>query len=175
MNNDLNQLARSIHANNVSVGWWDSWPNKMDRYETAMMLVISELAEGMEGDRKSLMDTHLTQYPMFQVEIADALIRLLDLAGAVEMDFNIGEGQMNLEVYEMESRTPAEQLYRTVRAMAISRTPYFSINAGIMCCLAIAAAGDFRLRPIVEEKLAYNAQRADHKRENRAKEGGKAY
>lgn len=51
-----------------------------------LMLITSELAEAMEGDRKNLMDDKLPHRKMFEVEIADALIRLLDLAGGMSLD-----------------------------------------------------------------------------------------
>ena len=53
---------------------------------TKLMLIVSELSEAMEGHRKDLNDTHLTNRKMFEVEMADALIRLLDLAGATGID-----------------------------------------------------------------------------------------
>ena len=53
---------------------------------TKLMLIVSELAEAMEGHRKGLMDDKLPHRPMFEVEMADALIRLLDLAGATGID-----------------------------------------------------------------------------------------
>ena len=45
-----------------------------------LMLAVSELAEAMEGDRKSSMDDKLPHRKMFDVEIADCMIRLLDIA-----------------------------------------------------------------------------------------------
>lgn len=56
------------------------------------MLIVSEISECMEGERKGLQDTHLPSRPMAEVELADTLIRILDyaaghgydLAGAVE-------------------------------------------------------------------------------------------
>ena len=45
-----------------------------------LMLCVSELSEAMEGDRKGLMDDKLPTEKMFDVELADALIRILDLA-----------------------------------------------------------------------------------------------
>jgi len=50
------------------------------------MLVVSELAEAMEGDRKNLPDDKLPHRPMREVELADALIRIFDMAGAYNMD-----------------------------------------------------------------------------------------
>lgn len=86
-------------------------------FSNKLMLCVSELSEAMEGDRKGLTDDHLPHRPMREVELADAVIRIFDLAGAYGLDI---EG-------------------------------------------AIA------------EKLDYNKQRADHKPENRAKDGGKSY
>lgn len=45
-----------------------------------LMLAVSELAEAMEGDRKDLMDDKLPHRKMFEVELADALIRIFDMA-----------------------------------------------------------------------------------------------
>ena len=50
------------------------------------MLVVSELAEAMEGHRKSLMDDKLPHRPMIEVELADALIRILDISGGLGFD-----------------------------------------------------------------------------------------
>jgi hypothetical protein len=45
------------------------------------MLMVSEIAEAMEGDRKNLMDDHLPHRPMAEVELVDALIRIFDYCG----------------------------------------------------------------------------------------------
>lgn len=82
-----------------------------------LMLIVSELAECMEGIRKGLMDDKLPHRPMAEVEIVDALIRIFDFAGEEGFDL--------------------EGAYR--------------------------------------EKLAFNAQRADHKPEARAAAGGKKW
>lgn len=115
-------LKEVCHNASREAGWWqdrDGNPIKDNPYcfSNKLMLSVSELSEAMEGDRKGLMDDHLPHRPMREVELADAVIRIFDLAGAYGLDI---EG-------------------------------------------AIA------------EKLAYNKQRADHKPENRAKDGGKSY
>lgn len=51
-----------------------------------LMLIVSELAEAMEGHRKDLADTHLTHRKMFEVELADAAIRIFDLAASQGCD-----------------------------------------------------------------------------------------
>jgi NTP pyrophosphatase (non-canonical NTP hydrolase) len=120
---------QQCHGANVKAGWWSSLgsnpndSNKPQKYKLhrnvgeLLMLCVSELAEAMEGDRKNLQDDKLPQYKMIDVELADALIRICDLAGA--RGAPLGE--------------------------------------------------------ILAAKMQYNAQRADHKPENRALPGGKKY
>lgn len=74
-----------------AAGWWKDKEGKpvTDNpycFSNKLMLITSELAEAMEGDRKSLMDTHLVHRPMREVELADALIRLCDLAAMYNLD-----------------------------------------------------------------------------------------
>ena len=112
-NKSINQYSAEIHQNNVDAGWWDKPREK----GTLLMLIVSEVSEAMEGERKDLMDDHLPHRKMAEVELADAMIRIFDYAGAFNYD----------------------------------------------------------LQGAIEEKLEYNKHRADHKRENRAKEGGKQF
>lgn len=51
-----------------------------------LCLVHSEISEAMEGDRKNLMDDKLPHRKMIEVELADALIRIFDIAGAKGLD-----------------------------------------------------------------------------------------
>ena len=55
-------------------------------FPVRLMLIVSELAEAMEGHRKSLKDDHLPHRDMAEVELADAVIRIFDLAGAMNYD-----------------------------------------------------------------------------------------
>lgn len=51
-----------------------------------LMLIVSEVAEVMEGVRKSAMDDKLPNRKAEEVELADVLIRLLDYAGYRKLD-----------------------------------------------------------------------------------------
>ncbi len=83
---NLNEFAAQIHAANHH--WWhDSDGNRLNRNKgELLMLIVSEIAECMEGERKSLMDSHLPARPAAEVELADALIRMLDYAAANRYD-----------------------------------------------------------------------------------------
>ena len=50
------------------------------------MLMVSEIAEAMEGERKDLMDDKLPHRKMAEVELVDVLIRLFDYAGGFGYD-----------------------------------------------------------------------------------------
>lgn len=113
------ELVTAAHSASVEAGWYsnfDGTPRERNVGEM-LCLVHSEISEAMEGHRKGLMDDKLPHRPMIEVELADALIRIGDLAGHLNLD----------------------------------------------------------LGGAIIEKMAYNAAREDHKLENRAKAGGKAY
>lgn len=76
---NLNDYAMNVHAANEK--WWQDpatgLPIKRNKGEL-LMLMVSEIAEAMEGERKNLMDDKLPQHKMAQVEMVDAIIRILD-------------------------------------------------------------------------------------------------
>ena len=84
---NLNDYASQSHADNIQ--WWidlrTSVPLDRNKGEL-LMLIVSELAEAMEGERKGLMDDKLPHRRMAEVELADALIRIFDYAEAFGYD-----------------------------------------------------------------------------------------
>lgn len=114
----LRNITTEIHARNEK--WWVDLQTgeRIERNHAELIaLVHSELSEALEADRKGLMDDKLPHRNGLEVELADAMIRIFDMAGGLGLD----------------------------------------------------------LAGAIAEKLQYNATRADHKPENRLKDGGKKY
>lgn len=51
-----------------------------------LALIHSEVSEGLEGHRKNLDDDHLPHRKSLEVELADAMIRILDMAAGLKLD-----------------------------------------------------------------------------------------
>jgi NTP pyrophosphatase (non-canonical NTP hydrolase) len=83
----LNDYARECHGANLK--WWKD-PLTLQPIERnfgeLIALCHSELSEAMEGHRKNLMDDKLPHRRMVEVELADCLIRIFDMAGAFGYD-----------------------------------------------------------------------------------------
>jgi hypothetical protein len=85
-------LARRVHK--VNAKWWvdiNTGEPKERNVGEMLMLLVSEAAEAMEGHRKSKMDDHLPQYPMYQVEMVDIVVRWLDMVGSEQIGFDATE------------------------------------------------------------------------------------
>ena|ERR1700723_3076549 len=112
MKTNLNQLAKEIHANNEIRGFWDGGIEEKNIGEV-IALIHSEASEALEADRKdkyavkswnlthnceSIETTNEKQYFMqefevaikntFEDEMADIIIRVLDVCGAMKIDID---------------------------------------------------------------------------------------
>lgn len=83
MKDSINNLVEVCYGNAKAAGWHGPIAPETEKYlkGTQLMLMVSEIAEAMEGERKGLKDTHLTERPMVEVELADAIIRIADYCG----------------------------------------------------------------------------------------------
>lgn len=86
---NLNDYAREVHK--LHRPWWHDIhtgePLQRNKGEQ-LMLIVSEIAEAMEGVRKGLMDDKLPHRTMEEVEMADALIRILDYCAGHGLDID---------------------------------------------------------------------------------------
>ena len=87
----LQAFQHLCHGAAVDGGWWNdpAWRNpdsKVHFIAAKLALVHSEVSEALEAFRKDEMDRHLPDRTGMEVEMADAVIRILDLAGALHLD-----------------------------------------------------------------------------------------
>lgn len=161
-----NDLAEEIHHQENKKWWYDEEGNPSPRPEgTLNMLIVSELAEAMEGHRKSLMDDKLTHRQMIEVELADAVIRRLDkMVGMNELRL-MGEINENYNLCE----TIPEDLYMMVNVIE------FTTQTFVEYALSVSKKYGYDLLATINEKREYNKTRADHQRAQRAETNGKKY
>lgn len=83
---DLNEYAKQSHDDNYQ--WWHEkdGQKKVRNKGELLMLIVSEVSEAMEGERKNLNDDKLPHRRMAEVELVDTLIRIFDYAGAFGYD-----------------------------------------------------------------------------------------
>lgn len=98
----IKKLQQEVHDSNAVAGWWTDLTSGLNLVEEArngtrlgkaivaekLCLIHSEVSEAMEGARKNLPDDKLPHRPMLEVELADAVIRILDLCGALNLDLD---------------------------------------------------------------------------------------
>lgn len=84
-------LMELCHTLSKDAGWWIDQKTGEPLIDNPfivavkLMLAVTEIAEACEGDRRNLMDNHLPKFKSIAVELSDVLIRVYDLAGALNL------------------------------------------------------------------------------------------
>ena len=75
----ISELIDAVHTNAVRKGFWDGYEGTEAEIVMRIMLIVTELSEGVEGLRHGDADN-------FAEELADTAIRLFDLCGGLDID-----------------------------------------------------------------------------------------
>jgi len=178
---DLRKFAQEVHSTNVKAGWWGNATEKTirDSMNTKLMLVLSELSEALEADRKNLGSCkHLPHRESFDTELADALLRTLDIVVAsgrnVDTVLPFHRPGMVKAVASMTSKLAVEPVPACLWhvSKAITAETYGLAVAQI---LAISVLRGVCVVEVAREKMAYNKTRVDHTKEAREGKNGKKY
>ncbi len=117
------------------------------------------------------MDDKLPHRKMAEVEMADALIRLLDYAGGFGVKFD----SVNHAVRN-PPENKGEALFEIIKVVArIADYGNVWIEASILFINAYCSKFGYDLMGAFEEKMAFNATRKDHQHKARLAAGGKKF
>jgi len=97
---DIDAAVKLVHQLNED--WWidlETGEKKQRNVGEALMLIVTELAEAMEGYRRGLQSDHLPEYSALEEELADTVIRILDLAGGLGL--RLGEAVAAKLIYNL--------------------------------------------------------------------------
>ena len=176
--NTIDAYAHNIHKQNIKVGWWD---NPKECIHQKMQLISTEIAEATEGERKNLMDDHLPTRKMGEVELADALIRTLDLGAKLGCK-HIPSSPKKIHLVRKGSSIGKQHLGLTIAladwAMTfrlndeINNSNYSALIDAIIKCAEI---NNYNIFDAMDEKILYNKTRQDHSRAKRKQAGGKTF
>lgn len=81
----MKKLIEEVHSLATRKGWWNDEPNIPEK----LALIHSEISEALEAYRSNEMVTRISESGKpegFAVELADAVIRILDLCGYLRID-----------------------------------------------------------------------------------------
>lgn len=157
-----------VHERNHKAGWWtniETGEPLARNVGELFMLMVTELWEAFEAYAKDERDDKLPQYPGLGVEMGDLLIRVADFCGALLAG--------RVVVYDPGSVNPGAQMLMDVGKIAQAYEAIRKTPAAKGDTEAAIFLPEQNVAAMVDDKLAYNAKREDHKIENRLKADGK--
>ena len=184
---ELYRLCAIIHSAARARGWWKDPATGLDTNRDAgqlLKLVDTEVLEAYQALMLDTRDEHLPHLSGYRVEVADAFIRICDLSpihfpGWPDFFEGITVGSAkgivmgNWDVSDRETLMAIPLILAAVlEAWRRGHQPEAERALAIAAFLLIKLGGDGFLN-VVDQKLAYNAQRHDHSLEARRAEGGK--
>lgn len=169
-------LAAKSHAVAVNAGWWHDIETgeRLERNRGELLCLIhSEISEAFDAEMARSADDKLPHRAGTEVELADTFIRVCDYAGA------FGHDPIPPQLIMHRGVSWAELHSLTSDIMELERKGLsgvgFALRRLTLAIFTMADRRGFDLLGAVSEKLEYNAQRADHKPENRRAAGGKKF
>lgn len=186
--NEIEQLSEELYAHNVVAGWWDD-PDRC--IFQCLQLVSTEIAEATEAERKNLMDDKLPHRKGGEVELADALIRTLDLGGRFGLTYlhnvghiamcdatgSIGKRHMGINVAICHLVVDYAQVYgdgHLSKRKARAHLSY-SYTRLVNAICYVANSQKYDIMGALAEKHEFNKTRPDHTRGARAQPHGKTF
>lgn len=145
--------------------------------EEKLILVYTELAEAVEAFRKDLNDDHLPHRKGIEVELADAVIRWLDIYNGYDMSFKIEFPDRWYESTLIGTRTNLELLMNIFNHVDefYDFEEKVEYNYFLFLITYFCDKNNLDLKGAIIEKLDYNMTRKDHTIEARKEKNGKKF
>lgn len=194
MMNIVHNLGKfSDDCHEAAKDWWINLDTgeQLDRNVGELLaLVHSEISEAYEGWSSNSMDQHLPERCSIEVELADVMVRIGDLNRGKNLGVEHAFWPVRESEDAFELNTPIQSDFNEMHVgvshalegyrknkMDDEHKQFKQLTVGLARTIVytevIAHKLSLDIDDAIHEKMAYNAQREDHKIKNRVKNGGK--